>query len=68
MYRNIPKDMDGDKNQFQQLIQSLKRRRALTLEERGILLVEGLEVMGAMEEDLLDEELLPQPSTSTARF
>ncbi|MGH0174363.1 UNVERIFIED_CONTAM: hypothetical protein FKN15_067824 [Acipenser sinensis] len=50
-------DMDGDKNQFQHLIQSLKRRRALT-EETGILLVENHKGMETMEEDLLDEELL----------
>ncbi|RXM31953.1 Zinc finger BED domain-containing protein 5 [Acipenser ruthenus] len=68
--------MDGD-NQFQHLVQSLKRRRALT-EEIEILLVEVHEGMDAMEEDLLDEELLqedeeeehdleqPQPSTSAA--
>ncbi|MGH0136449.1 UNVERIFIED_CONTAM: hypothetical protein FKN15_010537 [Acipenser sinensis] len=67
--------MDGD-NQFQHLVQFLKRRSALTEEE--ILLVEVHEGMDAMEEDLLDEELLqedeeeehdmeePQPSTSTA--
>ncbi|MGH0150010.1 UNVERIFIED_CONTAM: hypothetical protein FKN15_026355 [Acipenser sinensis] len=48
--------MDGD-NQFQHLVQSLKRR-ALTEEEMEILLVEDHEGMDAMEEDLLDEELL----------
>ncbi|MGH0147112.1 UNVERIFIED_CONTAM: hypothetical protein FKN15_014024 [Acipenser sinensis] len=48
--------MDGD-NQFQHLVQSLKRRRVLTEEETEILLVEDHEDMDAMEEDLLDEEL-----------
>ncbi|RXN00939.1 hypothetical protein EOD39_8321 [Acipenser ruthenus] len=48
--------MDGD-NQFQHLDQSLKRR-ALTEEEMEILLMEDHKGMDAMEEDLLDEELL----------
>ncbi|MGH0143367.1 UNVERIFIED_CONTAM: hypothetical protein FKN15_028147 [Acipenser sinensis] len=69
--------MNGD-NQFQHLVQSLKKRRALTEEEIEIL--DDHECMGAMEEDLIDEELLqeeeekeneleepqPQPSTSNA--
>ncbi|MGH0124517.1 UNVERIFIED_CONTAM: hypothetical protein FKN15_019004 [Acipenser sinensis] len=38
--RPLVGDMDGDKNQFQHLIQSLKRRRALTEEEIEILHVE----------------------------